>query len=136
MLMGALQKCEDLTFEGGLPFLDRVSILRDIGIRSYYTDLVQRQTIFYSRDGKVTTLDLPLKCTHDVPLSFSALEIRNVIAAQDIGYEDFLCSLMTAGCVSYSVFFDGRIVYFGKNSKFHMEHFNPHITPVDGSARF
>jgi uncharacterized protein YbcV (DUF1398 family) len=46
------------------------------------------------------------------------------IPRQEIGYAEFLCRIMAAGCSHYEVFFNGcKAMYFGRDGQFYTEPF-------------
>jgi uncharacterized protein YbcV (DUF1398 family) len=109
------------------PFPIVVRTLAGAGVHGYHADLLKLRKTYYDDAAGVADEAMPLT---DVPLVAARFDGDAVeatvksIQRREIGYAEFLRRIMRAGCVSYSVFFDGhKAVYVGRNGDSYTEPF-------------
>jgi uncharacterized protein YbcV (DUF1398 family) len=114
------------TQAGKLTFPAVVGRLLEIGVESYFCNLVSGEEIFYLADGKhhVEKMTLPMTPIAD---EFSLSEVRAAIRAAQadtVRYPEFVKRAAAAGVVGYWAFLTGkRVVYFGRKGDSHVEEF-------------
>jgi len=121
-----IAECMSLSF-ADTPFPQIVGKLAAAGVNSYTADLVQLRNTYYGKGCESADEALPLTAGPGIAETFDkdsvAATIRAIQQGQ-IGYADFLRTIMAAGCARYEVFIGGRkVMYFGRDGDFHTEHF-------------
>ena len=127
MDLSVLQECEHLSHSGQAAFPDIVARLAQTGVERYCADLVKLEKFYYSADGQSEVVAMPLRDAPAIGAEWSLNNIRAAIRDSqegEIRYPDFLRRVMSAGCVYYDVFINGRkAIYTGRNGDFHVENF-------------
>ena len=122
-----LNECEVLSHSGKAAFPDIVGRLAQAGVERYCADLVKLEKFYYSPDGQSAVVPMPLSGSPAIAKDWSLNNVRAAIRdiqKGDIQYPEFLKRIMSAGCVFYDVFIDGRkAIYTGRNGDFHVENF-------------
>jgi uncharacterized protein YbcV (DUF1398 family) len=114
------------TEAGELTFPQVVGTLLDIGIESYFVDLVRADDTFYSTDGKshVETMQIPAA---PVAQTFNQADLVGALRAaqaDQIRYPEFVRRARAAGAVAYWAFLTGKqVLYFGHKGECHVEKF-------------
>jgi uncharacterized protein YbcV (DUF1398 family) len=114
------------TQEGELIFPEVVRRLLEVGVESYFCDLVTGIETVYLSDAKSyqEKMFLPLS---PVAGEFSSADLIAAIrgAQSDaIRYPEFLRHAAAAGVLAYWAFLTGRkVIYFGRKGEFHVEDF-------------
>jgi uncharacterized protein YbcV (DUF1398 family) len=121
-----IAECMTLSF-ANTPFPDIVRRLAGAGVSSYTADLVQLRNTYYGQGRESADEPLPLTAGPGIAEAFDkdsvAAAVRAIQQGQ-IGYAEFLKTIMAAGCARYEVFIGGRkVMYFGRDGDFHTEHF-------------
>ena len=118
-----------LAFADEMSFPQCVAALQQIGVERYAADLVQLEKTHYSAGGDSVTEPLPLRDVPPIAYAFSAdavVAALRSIQQRQLDYPQVLRRIMTAGCVRYWVFLEGRrAVYLGRRGEFHVENFPP-----------
>jgi uncharacterized protein YbcV (DUF1398 family) len=111
---------------GKFTFPQVVGALADVGVESYFADLVRAVDTFYLATGETHVEKMTLPAAR-FPEDFSQSGIVAAIRAaqsDEIRYPVFLERAMAAGTVAYWVFIAGRrVIYFGRKGEFHVEEF-------------
>jgi uncharacterized protein YbcV (DUF1398 family) len=121
-----IAECMRLSF-ADTPFPAVVGKLAGAGVHAYTADLIALRNTYY--DGNAASFDeaLPLMSSPAIAPKFDSESVAasvHAIQRGEIGYAEFLRRIMTAGCASYRVFFDGRkAMYFGRDGDFYTEPF-------------
>ena len=127
MDLAVLNECEVLSFYGKTPFPLIVGRLAANNVERYCADLVKLEKFYYSPDGQSAVVPMPLSGSPAIAKDWSLNNVRAAIRDSqkgDIQYPEFLKRIMSAGCVFYDVFIDGRkAIYTGRNGDFHVENF-------------
>lgn len=122
-----LNECESLSHRGKITFPEVVGRLAAAGVERYCADLVKLEKFYYSPEGQSEVVAIPLFNPPAIAMEWSLNNIRAAIRDSQKGelqYDDFLKRIMTAGCVYYDVFIQGRkVIYTGRNGDFHVENF-------------
>ena len=122
-----LKECEALSHEGKATFPELVGRLGATGVERYCADLVKLEKFYYSAEGQSEVVSMPLQDPPAIAIEWSLNNIRAAIRDSqkgEIKYPEFLNRIMTAGCVYYDVFINGRkAIYTGRNGDFHVENF-------------
>jgi uncharacterized protein YbcV (DUF1398 family) len=111
---------------GLLSFPEVLSRLMKVGIESYFADYRNHTITYYSTNNEayVVTIGMP---SVDIPNSFNKEEIVKAIrgAQSDVvRYPEFIKLTMSAGCIGYIVWINGKQVsYFGRQGEVHIEYF-------------
>ncbi len=129
-----IQGCAQGALTGEIAFPEIVGRLTQIGVERYHADYSRQEITYYLADGDslvVTTLHP----SHATATEFSATAVEAAVhQSQRNGhtYLEFIRKTMAAGCVGYFVQITGRrVIYFGRDGEFHVEHFPPapiHVT--------
>jgi uncharacterized protein YbcV (DUF1398 family) len=126
MNIETITECMQLSF-ADTPFPVTMGKLAGAGVAGYTADLITLRKTYY--DSGTGSVDEPLPLT-DAPViadTFDAAAVQasvRGIQQQNIGYAEFLRSIMRAGCARYAVFFGGRkAIYFGRDGDFYTEPF-------------
>jgi uncharacterized protein YbcV (DUF1398 family) len=113
---------------GKLVFPEVVRRLLEVGVESYFCDLVRGEETFYMTDGPthVEKMSLPM------PPVAEAFSLSGIVAAirgaqQDtIRYPEFVKQSTASGVIAYWAFLTGRkVIYFGRKGEQHIEEFPP-----------
>jgi uncharacterized protein YbcV (DUF1398 family) len=114
------------TQAGQLIFPEVVRRLLEVGVESYFCDLVTGAETFYLPDGKwyQEKMILPLS---PVAEEFSSSDVIAAIRgaqSDTIRYPEFIKHAAAAGVSAYWAFLTGRkVIYFGRKGQFHVEDF-------------
>jgi len=110
-----------------ISFPEAVTQLTQIGIERYYTDLVQMQKIYYSREGETYIHTMSIDNLPKMAVDFNRnkfLEILRAVQRGSIDYPEFIRGIISNGAASYFVFIDGRqAIYMGRKGETHAEKF-------------
>ncbi|OAI50246.1 hypothetical protein AYO37_01280, partial [Opitutia bacterium SCGC AG-212-L18] len=116
-----IKECEKLSFEVKGSFPEAVKKLGEVGVESYYVDLVRLEKTCYCEDGETYRDSLPLKDAKGVNSAFLEESVRSAIKGSqrmEIDYASFLHKIMEAGAMGYMVFIKGRQAqYFGRKGE-------------------
>lgn len=127
--VGVILECTRLAFADRMTFPEAAAALRKIGVERYVADLARLEKTHYSSAGGAVTDPLPLTEVPVVPAAFSAEAVAEAVRGsqrRDLTYPAFLRSIMSVGCVSYSVYLTGGCaIYFGRRGDLHVERFPP-----------
>lgn len=109
------------------PFPVVVRRLAAAGVTSYTADLVALRETCYDAGNQSHDEAIPLTDAPKISSVFDGDRVAATVKAvqrQQIGYAEFLRSIMAAGCSHYEVFFEGaKAMYFGRDGDFHTELF-------------
>ncbi len=122
----AMHKVSAESQAGTMTFPEVVNILNQVGVESYYADLVRHENVYYMPSGETHTENLaPVAVAIGENFSEENLVAAIRGAQQDaIRYPEFLRRAMAAGTVAYRVFLNGkRALYFGRKGEIHVEDF-------------
>ena len=113
---------------GKLVFPEVVRRLMEVGVESYFCDLVRGEEIFYSPDGHTHREKMVLPVT-PIDEEFSREDVVSAIRgaqADTIRSPEFMKRSAAAGVIAYWAFLAGRkVIYFGRRGEFHIEEFPP-----------
>jgi uncharacterized protein YbcV (DUF1398 family) len=111
---------------GKLRFPEVVKALTEVGVESYYSDLITGTKTFYMPNGETHSEKLSLapgKIAEDFSQAALVAAIR-AAQADEIRYPEFLKRAVAAGTASYRVCLTGkRAVYLGRKGEVHVEEF-------------
>ncbi len=109
------------------PFPKVVARLSEAGVASYTADLVSLRNTYYGAARESHDEALPLSEAPAIAGAFDAAAVAaavKTIQRGEIGYAEFLCRIMGAGCAHYEVFIKGgKAMYFGRDGEFYTEPF-------------
>ncbi len=120
--------CEEISKghnEGTLPFSKVIEIMNAHEIERFHNDIVNGLRVFYAADGVITQTATHHGRTHQTTLDIELVKKALAeIDIQAIDYEEFIESIVSAGCVGYFVSAAGRsTVYLGRDNSMHIERF-------------
>jgi uncharacterized protein YbcV (DUF1398 family) len=107
-------------------FPEVVKALLEVGVESYYADLVRGAKTYYMPDGETHVEKMKLA---PLPVAAEFSEAALVAAirgaqADTVRYPEFLKQATAAGATAYRVFLTGqRAVYMGRKGEVHVEVF-------------
>lgn len=111
---------------GTMTFPQVVGKLLSEGVESYHVDLVRAENRYYMPNGETHVSSVPFEHSRAAE-KFSASDVKAAIQniqAGKINYKQFLQAILDAGTVYYIAYLSGkRVVYFGREGDFHVEHF-------------
>jgi uncharacterized protein YbcV (DUF1398 family) len=111
---------------GKLVFPEVVRRLMEVGVESYFCDLVRGEEIFYLTDGQTHREQMVLPVT-PIDAEFSREDVVSAIRgaqADTIRYPEFMKRSAAAGVIAYWAFLAGsKVIYFGRRGEFHIEEF-------------
>jgi uncharacterized protein YbcV (DUF1398 family) len=114
------------TQAGEMVFPQVVGALSEVGVESYFCDLVAGRETFYGADGAAYTVPMSLPVA-PVAEDFSGEGIVAAIRgaqADTIRYPEFVRQSRLAGVAAYWAFLTGRqVTYFGRKGESHTERF-------------
>lgn len=125
-IRNAIEQSASLSYEGKISFAQVVGNLIQAGIESYHADYRKPSTTYYLPSDEYISLKL------DVPElkigeQFNKEALQNAIRGAQRGevkYREFMRLSMSAGCVGYMVWINGRhVTYYGRNGETHIEPF-------------
>jgi uncharacterized protein YbcV (DUF1398 family) len=122
------QSCLDAAHDGSLAFPVIVGKLIAAGFEGYTVDYRRNTQTCYLPDGDSVALDMP-HSDGTTAATFDASAIEGLVrwaqrGESDYSYRGFCEKAKGAGCAGYLVSFLGRrVVYFGRTSETHVEHF-------------
>jgi uncharacterized protein YbcV (DUF1398 family) len=126
MNIETIAECMKASF-ADTPFPVVLHRLADAGVHSYRADLVKLKKTYYDDDTGACDEAMPLVGAPSVAARFDGDTVAAIVKAiqqKQIGYAEFLRSIMKAGCASYSVFFGSRkAVYVGRDGDVYVEPF-------------
>lgn len=126
MDIAVIKHCGSSSLKGTMVFPEVVSKLKEIGVNSYYADLISLHKTYYTCDGSHIE-SLEFTPSTKIANEFCSQGIKEAILASqkgEISYKEFLNRAVASGVISYMVFINGKkAIYFGKNGDFHIEHF-------------
>jgi uncharacterized protein YbcV (DUF1398 family) len=109
------------------PFPKVVERLAGAGVKSYTADLVRLRKTYYGAESEGHDEAMPLEAAPAIAPAFDTTGVAATVKAiqrGEIGYAEFLCRIMAAGCARYEVFIAGRkAMYFGRDGEFYTEPF-------------
>jgi uncharacterized protein YbcV (DUF1398 family) len=121
-----IEQCMKQSF-ADTPFSKIIPQLAGAGVTSYTADLVKLRNTYYDAGSSAFDEALPLNGGPVIAPSFDATTVGATVKSiqrGEIGYAEFLCRIMTAGCSHYEVFIAGRkAMYFGRDGEFYTEPF-------------
>ena len=121
-----IAECMKLSF-ADTPFPAVVQKLAGAGVHSYTADLIKLRKTYHGADRDSAEEPMSLSEAPTVAARFDAGSVAGTVKAiqhGEIGYAEFLCRIMQAGCATYRVFIDGRkAMYFGRDGDFYTEPF-------------
>ena len=121
-----IAECMTLSF-ADTPFSKIIPRLASAGVASYTADLVKLRNTYYDAGSEAFDEALPLKEGPAITPAFDPHAVAATVKAiqrGEIGYAEFLRSIMQSGCSHYEVFIAGRkAMYFGRDGDFYTEPF-------------
>ena len=109
------------------PFPQIVGMLIEAGVEFYHVDYLALRKTFYSGEGAVVSLPIPLEGLPPVAADFDAEALRaNILDSQQNHqtWRDFTLRAMRDGVQGYIAFLRGqRVTYFGRQGDQHTEWF-------------
>jgi uncharacterized protein YbcV (DUF1398 family) len=121
-----IEECMNASF-ANTPFPQVVQRLVGAGVTSYTADLVKLRNTYYGAAAEAYDEPLPLKDGPAIAPKFDSAGVASTVKSiqrGEIGYAEFLCRIMGAGCSHYEVFIAGRkAMYFGRDGEFYTEPF-------------
>ena len=121
------------TQEGKMTFPQVVRKVMEIGVESYFVDLVGARKTYYLADGETHTEPMILKL-NPIAANFSVSELVAAIRgaqADSVRYPEFVKRSTAAGVIGYWAFLVGKkVIYFGRKGEQHIEKF-PSAKPQD-----
>jgi uncharacterized protein YbcV (DUF1398 family) len=126
MNIDTISECMKLSF-ADTPFPQVLRRLVGAGVQSYNADLVKLRNTYYGADGEAYDEALPLADAPAIAPAFDPTAVAATVKSiqrGEIGYAEFLRSIMSSGCAHYEVFIAGRkAMYFGRDGEFYTEPF-------------
>ena len=114
------------TQEGKITFPQAVGKLLELGVESYYVDLIVGRKTYYLTSGETAAEPMILKLDA-VAEEFSATDLVTAIRsaqADTVRYPEFVKCSTAAGVAGYHAFLTGRqVLYFGRKGEIHIEKF-------------
>jgi uncharacterized protein YbcV (DUF1398 family) len=121
-----IAECMKASF-ANTPFPVVVARLAGAGVTGYNADLIALRQTYYDAGGDSVDEPMPLTASPTIAPAFDRDAVASTVKAiqrKEIGYADFLRTIMRAGCASYRVYFGGRkAMYFGRDGEFYTEPF-------------
>lgn len=115
------------TLSAEKPFPQIVGMLIEAGVEFYHVDYLALQKSFYSGEGAIVSLPIPIEGLPQVATDFDAAALRaNILDSQQNGqsWRDFTLRAMSSGVQGYFAFLRGqRVTYFGRQGDQHTEWF-------------
>ena len=115
------------TLHAEKPFPQIVGMLIEAGVEFYHVDYLALRKTFYSGEGAIVSLSIPIEGLSQVALDFDAEALRsNICDSQQNGqsWRDFSLRAMNGGVQGYFAFLRGqRVTYFGRQGDQHTEWF-------------
>lgn len=121
---------------GKLIFSQVVQRLLAAGAASYFVDAVRAEHTAYLVDGTTLVEKVHLALDPVAPHFSKPALVAAIRAAQrdEIRYPEFMRRSAAAGVVAYWAFLTGKkVIYFGTQGDFHVEHFPGAQSPVDST---
>ena len=122
-----VQQAALATLQGTKPFPEIVGMLLEAGVEYYHVDYVRLRKTFYSGEGAVVSMPIPIEGLPPVAADFDAAALRaNILDSQQNGqtWRDFTLRAMNGGVQGYFAFLRGqRVTYFGRQGDQHTEWF-------------
>lgn len=104
-----------------------VGKLIEAGVEFYHVDYLALRKTFYSGEGAVMSLPIPIEGLPQIAADFDAAALlANILDSQQNGqsWRDFTLRAMNGGVQGYFAFLRGqRITYFGRQGDQHTEWF-------------
>ena len=114
-----------------------VGMLIEAGVEFYHVDYLALRKTFYSGEGAVVSMPIPIEGLPPVAADFDAAALRaNILDSQQNGqtWRDFTLRAMNGGVQGYFAFLRGqRVTYFGRQGDQHTEWF-PGAKPASIAA--
>ena len=111
---------------GLLTFPEFLGRLIVVGVESYFVDYRNQSTTYYLDGNEAYAVPMTMPSI-EIPLSLNKDGVISAIrAAQSdmVRYPEFLKLTMSAGCIGYIVWINGKHVsYFGRQGEVHIENF-------------
>ena len=124
MDVSILYECALQSIAGMMSFPEVVKKLTEVGVQSYYADLLRHQNIYYFATGESHVINYSLN-TPPVVEQFDEEKLAaaiNTVQNNQISYREFLNRIMSAGTQGYFVFLKGeKVIYLGRNGEVHTE---------------
>lgn len=115
------------TLHAEKPFPQIVGMLIEAGVEFYHVDYLALRKTFYSGEGAIVSLPIPIEGLPQVALDFDAEALSaNILDSQQNGqsWRDFTLRAMNGGVQGYLTFLRGqRVTYFGRQGDHHTEWF-------------
>ena len=115
------------TLNAEKPFPQIVGMLIEAGVEFYHVDYLALRQTFYSGEGAIVSLPIPLEGLPSVAPDFDADALRtNILDSQQNhqSWRDFSVRAMNGGVQGYFAFLRGqRVTYIGRQGDQHTEWF-------------
>lgn len=115
------------TLNAEKPFPQIVGMLIEAGVEFYHVDYLALRQTFYSGEGAIVSMPIPIEGLPPVATDFDAAALRaNILHSQQNGqsWRDFTLRAMTGGVQGYFAFLLGqRVTYFSRQGDQHTEWF-------------
>ena len=125
------------TLNAEKPFPQIVGMLIAAGVEFYHVDYLALRKTFYSGEGAVVSMPIPIEELPQVAADFDAAALRaNILDSQQNGqsWREFTVRAMNGGVQGYFAFLRGqRVTYFGRQGDQHTEWF-PGAKPASIAA--
>lgn len=122
-----IDECTQGALDGVTTFPQTLMRIGPIGVERYHADLVRMEKTFYFKDGRTYVVRLPVAGMPALAGEFDAAAVAKIIKTiqrGEIKYQEFLRSVVAAGCTAYAVFLDGRhAAYYGRRGEVYIEKF-------------
>jgi uncharacterized protein YbcV (DUF1398 family) len=125
-IIAVMHECAARSHAGTITFPEVVARLAAAGVEWYHTDLCRAEHTYYMPSGE-SHVEPMYALAEPVAAKFSDAGVDAAVRSiqrGEIQYQEFVRSIMAAGCNGYFVLIAGRkAVYFGRKGEEHVEQF-------------